>query len=217
MLSSAPSATSGRTTIEASGAREGGAALAPASAAALCSAGAATIVDVREVDEYRRERIPGAALCPASVAGPRDFPAARAGHTLLILCRSGNRAKRMAEALAAAGRTDARVIEGGLVAWATAGLPVERNASAPLPIIRQVMITVGVVLLGVSALAAFVNPWWIAAAAAVGAGLLFAGITGVCALAVLLGVMPWNHSRAPSAAAVGGAVSQDSGCCGGNG
>ena len=49
------------------------------------------------------------------------------------------------------------------------------------------MVVLGVVL-GV-----LVNPWFYALSAFVGAGLTFAGVTGTCALATILGVMPWNR------------------------
>jgi hypothetical protein len=98
-----------------------------------------------------------------------------------------------------------------MVAWEKAGLPVHRNAGASLPIMRQVMLTVGVLILGMAGLAAFVSPWWVAGIAAIGAGLFFAGATGVCALATVLGLMPWN--RAPARACV--STNSCGGCGGG--
>ena len=65
---------------------------------------------------------------------------------------------------------------------------------------RQVQIAAGsLVLLG-----AIVSPWLYGLSAFVGAGLVFAGVTGTCGLARLLRVMPWNRpvAVAPDAAAV---------------
>jgi hypothetical protein len=63
---------------------------------------------------------------------------------------------------------------------------------------RQVQIAAGsMVVLGV-VLGALVSPWLYLLAGFVGAGLVFAGITGTCGLARLLRVMPWN--RGPLAA-----------------
>jgi hypothetical protein len=60
---------------------------------------------------------------------------------------------------------------------------------------RQVQIAAGsLVLLGL-ALAAFVSPAWAALSAFIGAGLLFAGISGWCGMARLLALMPWNRPR----------------------
>ncbi|MFM8731340.1 MAG: rhodanese-like domain-containing protein [Phycisphaerales bacterium] len=92
---------------------------------------------MREPDEHRREHVAGAALHPSSIFSPTGFPAETAGRRTLILCRSGGRAGKVAGALRSAGRTDVDVIEGGITAWMTQGLPVVRNAKAPLPIIRR--------------------------------------------------------------------------------
>lgn len=167
--------------------------VSPSDAAALVRAGKGWIVDVREVDEYKREHVAGSSLGPTTVVTPAHMPAPHAGKTMLVMCRSGARATRVAEAMRALGREDVAVLQGGIVGWEKAGLPVERGASAPLPLMRQVMITVGTLLLGMTALAVWVNPWWVLGAGAMGAGLLFAGLTGICALAALLSVMPWNR------------------------
>lgn len=52
----------------------------------------------------------------------------------------------------------------------------------------------GVLLLVAGTLAATVSPWFVLVDAALGAGLLFAGVSGFCAMAR----MPWNRAlRAP--------------------
>ncbi|MBM4007527.1 MAG: DUF2892 domain-containing protein [Planctomycetes bacterium] len=185
--------------------------VAPAEAARLVERGEAFIVDLREPDEHRREHVAGAALFPSSVFSVSGFPSPDRVRQTLVMCRSGSRARKVAEALWAAGRTDVRVIEGGIVGWFKAGLPAERNASAPLPLMRQVMITVGAMLLGLTALAVFVSPWFLAAIGAVAAGLLFAGLTGICALATMLSKMPWN--RAPLASAPKACAPSGGACC----
>lgn len=184
----------------------------PADAQRLVTQNAALIVDVREPDEHRREHVAGAALFPSSVFSVTGFPAAEPGRQTLVMCRSGGRARKVAEALWASGRGDVRVIEGGITGWAKAGLPVERDVSAPLPLMRQVMIAVGTMLLALTALAAWVSPWFLAAIGAVAAGLLFAGVTGICALATVLSKMPWN--RAPLAKKAQACQTRGGSCCG---
>jgi rhodanese-related sulfurtransferase len=181
--------------------------ITPADAARLVGQGQASIVDVREPDEHRREHVAGASLYPTSVFSVSGFPAGDRGRQTLVLCRSGGRARKVVDAMRASGRADVRVIEGGITGWMKAGLPVVRNASAPLPMMRQIMITVGMMVLALSALAATVSPWFVAGIAAIGAGLLFAGLTGICALATLLSKMPWNRSplaATPKSCATGG-------------
>ena len=176
--------------------------VSPRDAAQLVERGQAWIVDVREPDEHRREHVAGAALSPTSIFSPTGFPAEAPGRRTLILCRSGGRAGKVAGALRAAGRNDVDVIEGGIAAWMAAGLPVVRDATAPLPIMRQVMITAGAMQLGFTiAAAATGNPWWLVGTGFVGAGLLFSGATGICAMATILGKMPWNRPSRGTASA----------------
>ena len=86
-------------------------------------------------------------------------------------------------------------LEGGLEGWQQAGLPVERQAGAPLPLMRQVQIAAGsLVLLGLIG-SQVLAPAWIALSWFVGAGLVFAGISGFCGMARLLAMMPWNQVR----------------------
>ena len=145
--------------------------------------------------------LPISSLHPTSCFYVSGFPAPHAGGRTLVLCRSGGRAGKVTAALRAAGRTDVCCITGGITAWNAAGLPVARNAKAPMPIMRQVMIAAGTLVAGFTALGAFVNPWFLAGAAFVGCGLVFSGATGICAVATVLGKMPWNRaSTAPAAA-----------------
>jgi len=64
---------------------------------------------------------------------------------------------------------------------------------------RQVQIAAGsLVLLGVI-LSQTVAPGWIWLSGFVGAGLTYAGISGVCGMARLLAAMPWNQVAIESA------------------
>lgn len=58
---------------------------------------------------------------------------------------------------------------------------------------RQVQITVGFFVLLASLLAVTVNPAWVYLCMFFGAGLLFAGLSGFCGLALILAKMPWNR------------------------
>jgi rhodanese-related sulfurtransferase len=97
---------------------------------------------------------------------------------------------------------------GGIDAWKKDALPVELDTKVSgISIMRQVQLVVGVLALAGSALAWFVDPRFVAIPAFLGAGLTFAGATGTCALASILGAMPWNR-------AAGGAKSCSTGTCG---
>nr|MCV4210432.1 rhodanese family protein [Roseomonas sp. SXEYE001] len=172
--------------------------IAPADAARLLRDGA-ILVDVREPDEHARERIPGATSLPLSRLKEAEL-AAPGSKPVLFHCRSGARTQGNAPQLAAkAGLREAYVIEGGLEAWKCAGLPVAEDRRQPLELMRQVQIAAGsMVLLGVL-LGTAVSPWLYGLSAFVGAGLVFAGVTGTCGLARLLRLMPWNRARGAAA------------------
>lgn len=174
--------------------------ITPVEAAALLREGA-TLVDVREPDEHARERIPGAYNLPLSRLDTAEL-AVRQGKPVLFHCRSGARTQGNADRLGAkAGLCEAYLVEGGLDAWKRAGLPVAEDRRQPLELMRQVQIAAGsMVVLGVL-LGALVTPWLYALSGFVGAGLVFAGVTGTCGLATLLRLMPWNKAPAKSGGA----------------
>ena len=154
------------------------------------------LLDVRTPAEHAEIHVPGVHLAPldrldaAQLAGvngiAKDQP-------LYIFCRTGNRAKQAAEKLEKSGYAQCCVVEGGTMAWAEAGLPVNRGTSKVISLERQVRITAGaVVLIGVL-LAQFVNPGFIWLSGFIGAGLAFAGITDWCGMGMLIAKLPWNQ------------------------
>jgi rhodanese-related sulfurtransferase len=166
----------------------------PATVQAWLQRGEAVLIDVREADEHARERIAGARLAPLSRFDPQAFSNER-GKFAVFHCSSGNRTTQAAARLLGAGFADAYQLEGGIQGWKRAGLPVIADRRAPLPIMRQVQIVAGsLVLLGI-VLALLVSPWFMALSAFVGAGLIVAGVTGFCGMANLLLHMPWKRSR----------------------
>jgi rhodanese-related sulfurtransferase len=169
----------------------------PIRAKALLAEGA-ILIDIRELDEFARERVPGAHHRPLSRLSTLESEGAKA---VIFHCRSGNRTLTHARRLATAADCEAYILEGGLDAWKKAGLPVARDARQPIEIMRQVQIAAGtLVVLGV-VLGTWVAPGFYALSAFVGAGLTFAGISGWCGMARLLALMPWNRQAARTAAA----------------
>jgi rhodanese-related sulfurtransferase len=172
--------------------------ITPARAAELVAAGA-VMIDIREADEHARERIPGARHHALSRID-QNAPIRTGDDVLIFHCRSGARTKGNAARLAAVTpECETYILEGGLDAWRKAGLPVALDRGQPIDIMRQVQIAAGsLVLLGVL-LGAWVAPAFYLLSGLVGAGLLFAGVSGFCGMARLLAAMPWNR-RASAAA-----------------
>lgn len=115
-----------------------------------------------------------------------------------VLCRSGKRATQAAEAFMAAGHANVHVIEGGIIACEAAGIPLRKGQVISLE--RQVRIAAGAAALAGTALGAFLSPAFYVVPAAVGAGLVYAGVTDNCALAFLLARAPWNKGLAKEGA-----------------
>lgn len=166
-------------------------AITPERAAELLSAGA-VLIDIRNADEYARERIPQAQHAPLSSLEPASL-ASRDSSAVIFHCKSGNRTRAHAQRLAACARGEVYLLEGGLDAWKRAGYPLTADRSQPIELQRQVQIAAGsVALLGVI-LGATVSSLFYALAGLVGAGLTFAGVTGTCGMTRVLQMMPWNQ------------------------
>ena len=150
------------------------------------------LIDVREFAEHAAERINGARLLPLSQFA-QHAGAVEQDRTVYVLCRSGGRAAQAAQQLEQRGHADVRVVEGGLLAWAAAGLPVERSASRVWSLERQVRFTAGLIVLIGVILAATVHPWFIALSGFIGAGLVFSSVTDTCGMGMVLARMPWNQ------------------------
>ncbi|MFM8616442.1 MAG: rhodanese family protein, partial [Alphaproteobacteria bacterium] len=159
-------------------------------AAGLIASGEAVLVDIREADERARAHVPGSAHAPVSRLGSAAL-GIPAGSTVIFHCQSGSRTAQNAGALAAAA-PGCRVllVEGGIGALSAAGVKIAEDKRAPMPIMRQVQIVAGSLVLLGAVLGALVDPRFHALSALVGAGLVFAGIMGVCPMASLLALMP---------------------------
>lgn len=182
----------------------------PAQLRQWLQSGEAVLIDVREPDEFAREHIAGATLVPLSCFDPAQaFSKARPGQRIVMQCKGGSRsadACRLAAPLSPPGQL-VFTLAGGIEAWKKESLPVELNTSVSgISVMRQVQLVIGLCVLTASALAWFVDPRFVALTAFFGAGLTFAGASGTCAMATVLGWMPWNKA-AKGASCI-------TGCCG---
>lgn len=165
--------------------------LSPQAAHTLLTQGA-TLIDIRTSDEHARERIAGARHAPMERLARTGLPVGP--HEAVIFhCRSGNRTHLNASRLAQCTSGNAYVLEGGLDAWKKAGLPTQVDGSQPLELQRQVQIAAGSLIVTGALLGALVSPWFHLMSGFVGAGLVFAGLSGFCGLARVLMRMPWNR------------------------
>jgi rhodanese-related sulfurtransferase len=152
------------------------------------------LIDVRTPLEYREVHvdcacnIPLDTLDPALIFHNRHSPAEA---PLYVICRSGGRATQACEKFITAGFPNVVNVEGGTLACIDAGLSVVRGEKV-FSLERQVRITAGLMVIAGVLLGWFVHPYFYGLSAFVGAGLIFAGITDSCPMALLIAKMPWN-------------------------
>ncbi len=168
----------------------------------------ATILDVRTAMEHDEKRL-GAdhAHVPLDELKPSEFMAQQGldkNATINLLCRSGKRAAQAAQKFIAEGFPNVRVIEGGIEACEQCGHKIEGLlaekisaccAGAPLSLERQVRIAAGLLIASGAFLGLTVNSLFTFLPLFVGCGLIFAGVTDRCGLALLLTKAPWNKPR----------------------
>ncbi len=152
-----------------------------------------SLIDVRTPAEFGEIHIAGSTLMPLDRLDAAAVKAASgSAEQCVIICRSGKRAEQALQKLAAAGCDKLVILEGGVTAWDSAGLPVNRGQKA-ISLERQVRIAAGLLVLTGVVLGTWVHPGFYGLSAFVGAGLTFAGITDWCGMAMVLAKMPWNQ------------------------
>ncbi len=176
-------------------------AILPSELKSILSSGCC-LVDVREPVEHAEEHIVGAKLIPLGQLEKRSSEINRSV-PVVVMCRSGKRGMEALKKLESLGITEARNLEGGILAWKAAGLPVGKGEKKVFPLMQQVQLTIGLGVLTGAILALTVNPNWVYLCAFFGAGLTMAGSTGWCGLAILLSKMPWNRVAGQSCCASG--------------
>jgi glyoxylase-like metal-dependent hydrolase (beta-lactamase superfamily II)/rhodanese-related sulfurtransferase len=164
------------------------------------------VIDVRMPPEYQAVHLEPSELVPLDrIARQRDqLPHDR---ELVLVCRTGARARLAAGELAGF-RT--RVLEGGLVAWQQAGHPVVEGR-AHMSLERQVRVVAGAMASLGGGLAVTISPWFGLLPAFVGVGLVYAGITDRCGMALLLAKLPYNRGGIAEAGTCAAPV--DGGSC----
>lgn len=105
--------------------------IAAAEAAQLLQQGVLCL-DVREIGEHEIERLPGSINIPRGVLEFRigEHPAfADKRRTLLVYCKTGGRSALAALNLQRLGYSGVLSVAGGIEAWRSQGLPLERDSN----------------------------------------------------------------------------------------
>lgn len=148
------------------------------------------LVDIRAADEYAREHIAQARHIPLSDIAAQP-PLTDAGG-VIFHCLSGNRTQANADRLAASVPGDAYILDGGLAAWKQAGCPPWSISHGRWSLTARCRLPPAPSCCWAPSWG-HGFPWFHALSGFIGAGLIFAGISGFCGLARLLLKMPWNR------------------------
>jgi rhodanese-related sulfurtransferase len=185
--------------------------LAPAEVAeAMSGRRDVRLLDVRTPGEFAVAHIAGAYNVPLDTLAEHaaEIRAAVNG-TLILVCQSGQRARRAEDALARAGMAQLHVLDGGMNGWIAADLPVRRGPIKKISLERQVRMAAGTLAAAGGLLAVLVDPAFGLLSAVVGSGLVFAGVTDTCAMGLLMAKLPYNRSASCDVGAAVRALAED--------
>lgn len=159
------------------------------------------ILDVRTGGEFETMHIPGSYNVPLDTLGEHARDLASVEHPVVLVCQSGGRATQAHGALTAAGKETLHILEGGISAWETTGGDVVRGTSDRWAMDRQVRLAAGsIALVGILASTVVPGAKWIAGGVA--AGLTYSAASNTCAMAAVLGKLPYNKTDACNIAGV---------------
>lgn len=149
------------------------------------------ILDVRTSGEFASVHIPGSFNVPLSTLSEQVRDVARIHHPVVLVCQSGARAASARDALNAAGKSNLRVLQGGIGGWLDSDGDVVRG-DEKWSLERQVRGVAGSMVLG-SILASLRAPKARFLAGGVGFGLLFSALSNTCTMGLLLAKLPYNR------------------------
>lgn len=156
-------------------------------------------VDLRTAAEYENECLHDCIALPVQELTPGNFKDALTNiehHSgpVYLLCQSGKRAEIAIDKLQGHADHELIIIEGGLNALKAAGIETKQGARKTISLERQVRIAAGTLTVTGVILGFSIHPGFFGISAFVGAGLMFAGITDTCGMAMMLAQMPWNKA-----------------------
>jgi rhodanese-related sulfurtransferase len=167
--------------------------LSPATVRELLGRSSVRVLDVRTPGEFDAMHIRGSYNVPLDTLG--EHAAEVRSHVqepVVLVCQSGNRARKAEDALRSAGMPQLHVLDGGIAAWTSAGLEVERGAPR-VSLERQVRMLAGALGASGAFLALLVSPVFALVPALLGLGLVYAGATDSCMMGLLLSRLPYNR------------------------
>lgn len=149
------------------------------------------VLDVRTGAEFHSVHIPGSYNVPLDELAEHVHAVAELDAPVVLVCLSGNRASTAQQKLNRAGKTNLRVLDGGIGAWQEAGGDVVHGPQS-WSLERQVRGVAGGLVLA-SMITGLAFPKARVLAAGIGAGLAFSAVSDTCAMGMVLAKLPYNR------------------------
>lgn len=155
------------------------------------------ILDVRTAAEVKASALPDCLHIPLHELTPARLQneiekSGKNGAQVYLLCQGGKRAEMAADQLKGQVNAELVIIEGGMNAVKQSNIPLAAQGRKVIPLERQVRIAAGLLVITGAILGTWFNPAFYGLSAFVGAGLIFAGVTDICPMGMLIAKAPWN-------------------------
>ena len=151
------------------------------------------VLDVRTGGEFETVHIPGSYNVPLDTLSEHATDLADVEHPVVLVCQSGGRATQAHGKLSVAGKDRLHILEGGMLAWRSAGGDVVEGTTGRWAMDRQVRLVAGsLVLAGVLASVFVPKAKWLAGGVA--SGLVFSAVSNTCAMGDVLAKLPYNQT-----------------------
>ena len=149
------------------------------------------LLDVRSALEFSQVHIKGSINIPLDMLSGKVQDLSVPSYSYIVLCRMGTRSPMGADMLMQSGIHGVKVMDGGITAWQKEKLPVIKGEGG-VSLERQVRIIAGGLVLFGIVMSWAVHWTFIFIPAFVSCGLIYAGITDNCLMAMLLMKLPYN-------------------------
>ncbi|MGB3762337.1 MAG: rhodanese-like domain-containing protein [Ornithinimicrobium sp.] len=154
------------------------------------------VLDVRSPAEFESAHIKGSYNVPlGTLTEHRDEVVRHLDRDVVLVCRSGARARQAETALTDTGPANLHVLDGGIAAWQAAGHRVVRGAPR-WDLERQVRLVAGSIVVG-SVLTSTIVPGAKWVAGGIGSGLTIAALSNSCLMGTMLSKLPYNREADP--------------------
>ncbi len=151
------------------------------------------ILDVRTGGEFESVHIPGSYNVPLDTLAEHAQDLADVERPVVLVCQTGGRATQAHGTLSGAGKQRLHILEGGMVAWRSAGGDVVEGATARWAMDRQVRFVAGSLVLA-GLIAGLAAPKAKLLSAGVASGLVYSAVSNTCAMGDLLAKLPYNRT-----------------------